>query len=313
MENERLYINEHEYFVGMYSLNRLANSVTFNKWSGEAFGKRNSELNSLYRDFNASGAVAIWEDYDHVVPDWDSLMKLGFKGIIDRALSYKNKRIEDGTLTDEQRAYFDGIEIEYSAIIDVVDRMYRLAFTKKHKKVEKIAVCLKNLRDGAPTNIYEAMQLIFIYFIASESIDSYQVRSLGNGLDITLYPFYKNDIANGTLTRGEIKEFIAYFLLQWSSIGNYWGQPFYLGVTNLDGSTKINDLSYDIIDVYDKLLIIDKDMNVISAEGDYKPQARLRCICAVIPSVRMWERWFTHIRLQQQALRLPAKALTNIL
>ena len=140
MENERLYINEHEYFVGMYSLNRLANSVTFNKWSGEAFGKRNSELNSLYRDFNASGAVAIWEDYDHVVPDWDSLMKLGFKGIIDRALSYKNKRIEDGTLTDEQRAYFDGIEIEYSAIIDVVDRMYRLAFTKKHKKVEKIAV-----------------------------------------------------------------------------------------------------------------------------------------------------------------------------
>lgn len=57
LENERLYINEHDYFVGMYSLNRLANSVTFNKWSGEAFGKRNSELNPLYRDFNASGAL----------------------------------------------------------------------------------------------------------------------------------------------------------------------------------------------------------------------------------------------------------------
>lgn len=104
----------------------------------------------------------------------------------------------------------------------------------------------------------------------------HQVRSLGNGLDRTLYPFYKNDIANGTLTMGEIKEFIAYFLLQWSSIGNCWGEPFYLGVTNLDGSTKINDLSYDIIDVYDKLLIIDKDMNVISAEGDYKPSSEIK-------------------------------------
>ena len=164
LENERLYINEHDYFVGFYSLNRLANSVTFNKWREEANNERKSELVSLDRDFNESGAVGIWPDYDHVVPDWNSLMKLGFKGIIKRALFYKNKRIEDGSLTDEQCAYFDGIEIEYSAVIDVIDRMYCLALTKKHDKADKIAVCLKHLRDGAPTNIYEAMQLIYIYF-----------------------------------------------------------------------------------------------------------------------------------------------------
>ena len=35
LENERLYINEHDYFVGLYSLNRLANRVTFQKWYGE--------------------------------------------------------------------------------------------------------------------------------------------------------------------------------------------------------------------------------------------------------------------------------------
>lgn len=262
LENERLYINEHDYFVGMYSLNRLANNITFNKWCREAGAKRKPELVLLDRDFNESGAVGIWPDYDHVVPDWDSLMKLGFKGILERALSYKNKRIEDGTLTDEQRAYFDGIEIEYTAIIDVIDRMYCLALTKKHDKAEKIAVCLKHLRDGAPTNIYEAMQLIYIYFIVSESIDSYQVRSLGNGLDRTLYPFYKNDIENGTFTREQIKEYIAYFLMQWSAIGNYWGQPFYLGGTKPDGSTKINDLSYDIIDVYDELGIYNPKIQI---------------------------------------------------
>ena len=32
LENERLYINEHDYFVGLYSLNRLANESTFKKW-----------------------------------------------------------------------------------------------------------------------------------------------------------------------------------------------------------------------------------------------------------------------------------------
>ena len=262
LENERLYVNEHDYFVGFYSVNRLANACTFSKWNREATGKRDPKLNSLYNLFNESGAVTIWPDYDHVVPDWDSLMRLGFKGIKERALSYKNERIKSGNLSDEQKAFFDGIEIEYSAIIDVIDRMYSLALTKNHDKAEKIAVCLKHLRDGAPTNIYEAMQLIYIFFIVSESIDSYQVRSLGNGLDRTLYPFYKNDLENGTFTREEIKEYIAYFLMQWSAIGNYWGQPFYLGGTKPDGSTKINDLSYDIIDVYDKLGIYNPKIQI---------------------------------------------------
>ena len=41
--------------------------------------------------------------------------------------------------------------------------------------------------------------------------------------------------------------------MQWSAIDNYWGQPFFLGGMNIDGSTKVTDLSYTILDVYDKL------------------------------------------------------------
>ena len=262
LENERLYINEHDYFVGMYSLNRLADTVTFNKWSREAAEQRSPELIKLENNFNQSGAVGLWPDYDHVVPDWDTLIKLGFKGILERAQKYREQRMQNGTLTDEQQAFFDGIEIEYGAIIDVTDRLYKLAVTKKHKKAGKIAACLKQLRDGAPTNIYEAMQLIYIYFIISECIDHYQVRSLGNGLDNTLYKFYKHDLENGIFTRDEIKEYLAYFLMQWSAIGNYWGQPFYLGGSNPDGSTKINDLSYDIIEVYNILGIYNPKIQI---------------------------------------------------
>ncbi len=262
LENERLFINEHDYFVGMYSLNRLADTITFNIWNQEIQRKRDPEFVTLEKDFNESGAVSIWADYDHVVPDWKSLMSLGFRGILERAASYKRRRLEDGALTEKQQAYFEGIEIEYGAIIDVVDRMYRLALVKKHEKAEKIAVCLKHIRDGAPTNIYEAMQLIYIYFIISECVDHFQVRSLGNGLDSTLYAFYKRDLENGTFTREEIKEYLAYFLMQWSAIGNYWGQPFYMGGTQPDGSTKINDLSYDIIEVYERLGIYNPKIQI---------------------------------------------------
>lgn len=201
LENERLYINEHDYFVGLYSLSRLADKTTFSKWESESRKLRNPELVAIADDFNKCGAVMIWTDYDHVVPDWESLMELGFSGIRERARRYREHHKQNGTLTEEMSAFFEGIEIQYTAIIDLLDRMYRTALGLTFEKAPQIAVCLKNLRDGKPTNFYEALQLIYIYFIISESIDSYQVRSLGNGLDNTLYKFYKNDIATSKYTK----------------------------------------------------------------------------------------------------------------
>ena len=104
--------------------------------------------------------------------------------------------------------------------------------------------------------------MIYIYFMVSECFDGYQVRSLGNGLDGSLYPFYKNDLKNGTFTRDEIKELIGYFLMQWSAIGNFWGQPFYMGGTDTNGGTKYNDLSADILDVYDRLGIYNPKIQI---------------------------------------------------
>lgn len=253
LENERVYINEHDYFVGLDSLNRLANSVTFSRWEKESLNLRKKDLLKSAYDFNNSGAVMIWTDYDHVVPDWESLINLGFVGIRERVRYYRAEHKKHGTLNDEVSAFFDGIEIEYTAIINLLDRMYRIAERQTFEKSEKIKICLKNLRDGKPTDFYEALQLIYIYFIISESVDSYQVRSLGNGLDSTLFGFYENDVLSGKYTQNEIEEFLSYFLIQWSAIGNYWGQPFYMGGTNADGSTKYNELSYIILDVYDKL------------------------------------------------------------
>ncbi len=253
LENERVYINEHDYFVGLYSLNRLANSVTFSKWEAESLSLRDRRLVEKANDFNNSGAVMIWTDYDHVIPDWQSLMELGFTGVLERARKYREMHKQNGTLNEEMSAYFEGIEIQYSAVLNLLDRMYHIAKEQTFEKAKEIAACLKNLHDGKPTSFYEALQLIYIYFIISESIDSYQVRSLGNGLDHTLYSFYMNDIESGKYTKEEIRHFLSYFLLQWSAIGNYWGQPFYMGGTNLDGSTKYNELSHMILDVYDEL------------------------------------------------------------
>lgn len=250
LRNTRIDVNEHDYFVGIYSWNRLADCVTLTKWKTEVFSQKLPHIDALMKDMNASGAVAIWPDFDHVVPDWSALLGLGFTGIRQRARDYRAAR---GELTDEQAAFFDGIELEYTAIIDFLDRLCRHAESLTHSRAPIYAKCLKQLRDGAPTNIYEAMQLIYLYFMISESVDHYQVRSLGNGLDHSLRPFYENDLRSGTFTRDEIRELLAYFMMQWQAIGNYWGQPLYLGGTNADGSSKVCQLSHDILDVYRQL------------------------------------------------------------
>lgn len=253
MRNERLYINEHDWFVGLYSLNRLANRITFDKWNKQSRQLRIPELVQASDDYNAGGGMMIWTDYDHVVPDWDALMTLGFPGIRERARRYRDQHQQQGTLTPETDAYFEGIEIEYTAIVELLDRIAQSAAQKQHEKAARIAVAIRHLRDGAPTDFYEALMLIHLYFLISESVDSFQVRSLGHGLDQTLFPFYQKDLENGHETKEQIREFLAYFLLQWSAIGNYWGQPFYMGGTAADGTSLYNDLSLDILDVYDQL------------------------------------------------------------
>ncbi len=253
LDNTKIDVNEHDIFVGFWSVNRLASVTTLAKWWNELCDAEIPDTAALMKDMNGSGAVSIWADFDHVVPDWDSILSLGFKGLRDRAAKYRQMHKEQGTLTNEMNAYFEGIDIEYCAIIDIIDRLHSLAEKQTHARAKIYSDCLEHIRDGAPTNIYEAMQVMYIYFLVSESFDNYQVRSLGNGLDNALYSFYKNDIENGTFTRDEIKEQLAYFLMQWSAIGNYWGQPFYMGGTNIDGSTKYNELSKDILDVYDEL------------------------------------------------------------
>lgn len=261
LDNTRIDINEHDYFIGIYTWNRPISKYTVCKWSDEVSDSFPNE-SKIIANLDKSGTTYGWLDFDHTVPDWDSLMDLGFTGILKRAESSYETLKTSGKLTQKQEDFYTGLKIEYKAIIRFIDRLYNYALTKSFDKASKIATCLKNLRDGAPTNSYEALQMIYIYFMISESIEHYQVRSLGYGLDASLYPFFRKDIENGIYTKKEIAEFIGYFLMQWSSIANYWGQPFYLAGTNIDGTTKVNELSYLILDVYDKLGIYNPKIQI---------------------------------------------------
>ena len=274
LDNTRIDVNEHDYFIGIECWSRPISEYTCYKWYKEVQNQYSEAWNEFDKLCKAGFTYGCL-DFDHTVPDWDALMELGFRGLLDRLHESYAELKKAGNLTDDQENFYRGAVIEYEAIIDFIDRLYKYALTKSHAKAEKIAECLLHLRDGAPTDIYEAMQLIYIYFMISESIEHYQVRSLGFGLDNTLYSFYQNDIASGKYTKEEIESLMAYFLIQWHAIGNYWGQPLYLGGTQKDGKTKVNELSYMILDVYERLGIYNPKIQIKVSNSTPKDFVRM--------------------------------------
>lgn len=280
LDHTRIDVNEHDYFIGLYTWGRVISKHTVFKWHDEVYNQF-PHAKQIMRDFKNAGAVFGQLDYDHTIPDWDSIMDLGFAGLLRRAEDCYQSLKDSGKITEKKEIFFRGLEIEYKAIIRFIDRVYQYALKKSFSKAPVIAKCLKHLREGAPTDTYEALQLIYIYFMLSESVEHYQVRSLGYGLDGTLYPFFVKDIESGRYTKEEIGAFIGYFLMQWSAIGNYWGQPFYLAGTNLDGSTKVNELSYLILDVYDKLGIYNPKIQI--KVNKYTPK---EFVCRALEMIR---------------------------
>jgi pyruvate-formate lyase len=262
LDHTRIDVNAHDYYVGLYSWNRLIAETTVSKWHREVFSEKLPGLQDKLDRYHKSGAFDSWADYDHSVPDWSDLFELGFSGVLKRARQYRKQHEEKTSLTPDQVAYFDAIEIEYEAIIRLLNRFYQYALTKKHEKARTIADCLLRLKNGRPQNTYDVLQMIYLYFMISECVEHFQVRSLASGLDVMLYPYYKRDLESGTFTQTELDAFIAYFLMQFSAIGNYWGHPFYMAGTDAEGRSLVNDLSYRILDLYDRLGIYNPKIQI---------------------------------------------------
>ena len=247
LENTRISCDKRDIFPAINMIDRPLNKTLINPWKKEVFEEKIPEANKNCALWMENGAATLRPDYDHSVPVWDRVFSLGFVGLL--AESEKARAAKE-TLTPEQTAFYDGIQITYTAILDFIGRLEQQAEKEGNPRM---AAALSHLRVAPPATFYEALLTDYLYFMLNEHIEGLQVRSLSN-FDRLFYPFYQKDLENG-VTEGEIRKDLAYFFLQFTAIGNYWNQPVYLGGCKADESTQINELSYIFLDVYDKLKI----------------------------------------------------------
>ncbi len=256
MENIQIDVNPHDYFPGFgcWDRNDRPAGPAIARWDHEVNQRLDCE--EEWNRGNRTGCFAIWKDFDHSVPDWNALLTLGFPGILARIRKYRLQHEKNGTLSGSGAAFFDGLEITWEAILLMTERLRDFARTRAggNARVLAEAECLDSLVHGKPRNFYEVLQMIYLYFMYSEHVDRMQVRSLGN-LDQMLLPYFEQDLADGRFSEEEMRRMLDHFMMQWGSINNYWGQPFYLGGTRPDGESAINRMSYLILEEFEKLRI----------------------------------------------------------
>ena len=216
----------------------------------EVNGKTFSE--SLVKEWRAGNDTGDWrilQDFDHSVPEWRAILKLGFPGMKMRLGKYAVKG----------DPFYEALEITADAILAGIDRFISQGEKNlgderdgkgKTRLIKEIA-CLERLRNGPPQTAYDAMMFIWLYFFYSEHFDGIQCRSLSE-LDVTLTPYYDADIAAGRTTEAEFREQVKHFLWQWGSIANYWNQPIGFGGTNPDGTSAFSHVSRMILEVMDE-------------------------------------------------------------
>ena len=244
LKNTRISCDSRDIFPAVNAIDRpLGELISAQK--SEVFLNTVPEVEKKRASLERLGAVTVWPDFDHSVPNWERVFSLGFEGLLRESEAKRHSR----TLTEEEESFFEGIKITYEAILDLIDRLTLLA--ERTDGSARMALALKSIRHAPPKSFYEALLTSYLYFIICEHIEGLQVRSLGN-FDKLFYPYYKSDLGHG-VSEEQIREDLAYYLLQFTAIGNYWNQPVYLGGEYKDGKSVINELSYLFLDVYDKM------------------------------------------------------------
>ena len=164
----------------------------------------------------------------------------------------------------------------------------------RKKELIEIAEMCSWVPAYAPRTFKEALQMYwFVHICVISELNPWDAFNPGR-LDQHLYPFYKREIEEGSLTREKAKELLECF---WVKFNNQPAPP-KVGITlkesgtytdfaninsggmKVDGSDGVNDVSYLVLDVIDEMRLLQPSSNVQISKKT--PQKFLKRACEII-------------------------------
>lgn len=204
----------------------------------------------------------------HIIPDYFKMLAGGIPGIlseVEAARAQLDLRRDADAF--EKKLFLDAVEICYTAVsrwflrfAEEAERMIPHAQPENQPTLRRAADACRALAVSAPATFFEALQLTYFLHLLIHIESNGHSISLGR-IDQYLYPFYANDISNGTLTRGEALEMIDCFYIKTSRFNKVrpWpetrlksGAPMFMTITlagmDRDGNECSNELTELFLD-----------------------------------------------------------------
>ena len=236
------------------------------------------QLNPSYYLINEAGGIG------HFLPDYERMLRIGTSGYLE-ALGG-----ERGDLREAARIVCDALEVWAGRLADEAGRAARgetdPARREQLARIERI--CRKVPRRPADT-FHEALQSLWLTHmgVMLESLNS--AVSFGR-VDQYLYPYFRDDLEAGRITRDEALELLLQFsakatehvFLLTQRISEYHGgylvvQAAIIGGTDPDGGDAINPLTWLMLDVMERHRMRDPNYQARVHKGS-PPEYLARCL-----------------------------------
>jgi formate C-acetyltransferase len=178
-------------------------------------GKNIGEKEDLDRAFFSSIASRSWfSTAGHITVAWDILLNKGMKGIRDLAQE-KLGALSDDPENLKKRHFLEAVTISCETVITFAKRYEEsLANIAKDEKDEsrkddllKMREVLQRVPAYPARSFHEALQSVWFLDFIMHTVCGARDYALGR-MDQYLFPYYKNDIEQGRLTRDDVIELL---------------------------------------------------------------------------------------------------------
>lgn len=186
---------------------------------------------------------------DHLALDYEKLLKKGVNGAIDEINTELSKlSVKSGDDASKYEFYkcllieLDGVKTLAKAYENAALELAQKSSGKQKKEYSELAATLAQVPMNPARTFREALQSIqlFVYSL-------YGIYSVGRP-DQYLYPYYKNDIANGVMTEADAQELIDCFCLQYMNNMSAWAAAsFMIGGRDGKGKAVENELTWHFL------------------------------------------------------------------
>lgn len=225
--------------------------------------------------------------FGNILPDYEVVLKQGLRGVTERARA----KMDELDLTEPGNArkhwFLQSVITSNQAVInfarryaDKIEQMAKNEDNKDRKaELEEMAKNCRRVPENPPGSFWEALQAVWFIHLGIQMETNGIAISFGR-FDQYMWPYYKNDIEKGTITREKALELVEAFFIKSNELcvfRSWAGAKFFPGyhmAVNLavggqtkDGKDAVNDLTYIVLDACENIRLPRPSVSVKWFEG----------------------------------------------